>query len=154
MLTILSVGEDLSLLRTRAELLRKTGANVLSSTGLAADRFIAEWEFDAIVLCHSVRDEDARRIAKAARGRSVLTRILLLSPDRPPAVETADAVLNAAFDPGGLLRSVTQLLNARKSGPVDRPAQFDPGKKRPSSYPADIRAREAIVARFERRRAG
>lgn len=157
MLTILSVGEDSHLLRTRAEVLRRTGADVLSSTGAAADRFILQWEFDVIVLCHSMQERDVKRIAQAAQARSAKTRILLISPDGFSTVEIANIVRVAAtFDPGGLLRSVSELLNPENGDGHKQPAatvaRLDPSKK-PGKLSGGYYDAENMIAPFEKHRA-
>lgn len=160
MLTILAVGEDFDLLKTRADILRKTGANVLCSSGAAAIKFISEWEFDLVVLSHSVRQEDAEQIADVAHRSGSKTQVLLLVSGREQDKEFNQIPLDGRsfVDPACLLRSVTQLL--ARQGKHRRP-EMPPKKqnisivirKKPASFPADIAARRKLTAQFEDRRA-
>ena len=164
MVTILSVGEDFDLLKTRAEVLRRTGANVVCSTGAAALKFIAEWEFDLIVLCHSVQQRDALPITEAAHANGSKTLVLsLVSETAGMSQEQQYAGVNcdakAFVEPDCLIRSVSELLNRQtRYGPAqifaDRQSKSHPRRKRPESCPADIAARKALLVRFEHLRAG
>lgn len=169
MLTILAVGEDTALLRTRAEVLRKTGANVLCSSGDSALKFITEWEFDLIVLGHSVPQQDAERISEAAHRKGSKTLVLLLVSDRMHEQEYDGINLDGRsfVEPDCLVRSASELL-ARQSkrrpieipqvrqinSPSARKINFSSAKKKPESYPADIAARRALNAPIQHRRAG
>lgn len=153
MFTILAVGEDFELLKTRAEVLRKTGANVVCSSGTAAMKFISEWEFDLIVLCHSVRQGEAAKIVEAAHSQGSKTLVLQMVSSTVAERQYAGIDAKAFVDPGCLIRSATELLNqqVRHAGvDVVRKEQFNspPIRKRPQSFPADIAARMALMARL------
>ncbi|WP_348270088.1 hypothetical protein P8936_06730 [Edaphobacter paludis] len=163
MLTILAVGEDTGLLKTRAEVLRKTGANVLCCSGEAALKYINEWEFDLIVLGHTVRRHHVEQISEAAHRHGAKTLVLLLISDKVREQEPKGHNIDAKSfaEPGCLVRSASDLL-ARQVGrrPVQTSA-FKPiassvtlASKKPASQPADIAARRALIGSFERRRAG
>jgi CheY-like chemotaxis protein len=160
MLTILAVGEDFDLLGTRAEVLRKTGANVVCSTGAAALKFIAEWEFDLVVLGHSVRQQDAERISAAAHHQGSKTLVLLLvsDPIREREYDNIDLDAKSFVDPDYLLRSAVTLLGRQKVRPYDAAPRTQtissPAQKKPASYPADISVRRALIKQFENSRAG
>jgi DNA-binding NtrC family response regulator len=170
LLTILAVGEDTGLLKTRAEVLRKTGANVLCSSGAAALKYITEWEFDLIVLGHSVSQMNAERISEAAHRKGSKTLVMLLVSDRVGEQEYDGISLDGRsfVEPDCLIRSASDLL-ARKTTrvPVEmssvsrikfplagrKPANLLVRKK-PESYPADIAARRALLEPIEHRKAG
>jgi CheY-like chemotaxis protein len=160
MLTILAVGDDFDLLMTRAEILRQTGANVLCSSGVAALKFIAEWEFDLVVLGHSVRQQDAERISEAAHRQGSKTLVLLLVSDRMREREYDGIRLDARSfpDPDCLIRSAVELLERQVSAPSDMNPKSQksssPPRKRPASYPADISIRRTLVEQYEGRKAG
>ncbi|HUZ94224.1 MAG TPA: hypothetical protein VMU57_04860 [Edaphobacter sp.] len=161
MLTILAVGEDFDLLRTRAEVLRKTGANVLCSSGVAALKFIAEWEFDLVVLGHSVRQQDAERITEAAHRDGSRTLVLLLVSDQRHEHEYDGIALDAKSfaDPACLVRSAIELLELQQSRHQSEAASSGPWnvpvvKKKPASYPADISLRRTLIKQFENSKAG
>jgi CheY-like chemotaxis protein len=164
LLTILAVGEDIHLLRTRADVLRKTGANVLCSSGGAALKFIAEWEFDLIVLGHSVRHHDAKQITDAAHRPGSKTLVLLLISDRAREHKYDGIHFDGRsfVEPDCLIRSVSELLgryeDRRLTGMPRRKtiisSSSSSARKKPASFPADIAARRALLEQFENRRAG
>jgi CheY-like chemotaxis protein len=160
MVTILSVGEDFDLLKTCAEVLRGTGANVVCSSGTTALKFIAEWEFDLIVLCHSVCRSDALPITESAHARGSKTLVLSLVSETAEEQQDAGVDYDAkAFgEPDCLIRSISELLNRQKFGPAktfaDGQSRSNQRRKRPESCPADIAARRALLIRFGHLRAG
>lgn len=161
MLTVLAVGEDFDLLRTRADVLRQTGANVLCSTGAAALKFIAEWEFDLVVLGHLVRQPDAERISEAAHryGSKTLVLLLVADPIREHEYDGINFDARSFVDPACLIRSATALLELQqrrhRSKMASRATSNAPvGKKKPASYPADIALRRALIKQFENSKAG
>lgn len=155
------MGEDFDLLKTRAEILRRTGANVLCSSGAAAMKFIAEWEFDVIVLGHSVSELDAIRITAAAHQPRSKTLVLLLvsGETQGQTFEELNVDGRSFVEPGCLIRSVTQLLERQQSlrlseAVLKRPTNPPLIKKRPASLPADISLRRRQIIQLESRRAG
>lgn len=160
MLTILAVGEDFDLLKTRAEVLRRTGANVLCSSGAAAIKYISEWEFDLVVLGHSLRQHDAERITDAAHRSGSKTQVLLLVSGREQEHEFDQIDLDGRsfVEPDCLIRSATELLARQgKHHSTEKPPEKQNislvTRKKPASYPADTAARRALTAQFENRRA-
>lgn len=160
MLTILAVGEDADLLGTRANVLCKTGANVLCSTGAAALKYIAEWEFDLVVLCHSVRQHDVEQITEAAHRRGAKTLVLLMVSGgmREPEFAGVNFDARSFVEPDCLIRSAVELLSRHQGhSPMEvrqekSKVTISP-KKRPANYPAEIKARKALIANLENRRA-
>lgn len=163
MLTILSVGEDFELLKTRAEVLRKTGANVLCSCGAAALKFMAEWEFDLVVIGHSVRPRDAKRISEAAHRPGSRTQVLLMVPEGggERVFDGVHVDARCPIQPAPLVEAAAALLarhqrprSTHMTLPVRRNAAQPPARKKPESFPADITARRALIAHYENRKAG
>jgi CheY-like chemotaxis protein len=158
MLTILAVGEDSQLLRSRAGVLRRSGANVVCSTGAAALKLIADWEFNLIVLCHSVTTSDAAQITTAAHSTGSKTLVLLLVAEavREQSYEGIHFDDRSFIEPDCLIRSATELLNRHtKHGPPQKPSAVKvtlPSFTKPASVPAEIATRKAIVAQFWRKR--
>ena len=160
MLTILAVGEDTGLLKTRAEVLRRTGANVLCCSGAAALKYITEWEFDLIVLGLTVRQQDADQISEAAHRNGAKTLVLLLITDKVREEEYKSVNIDAKSfaEPGCLVRSATELLAGRGGRrlvhmPSVKPTASHLTGKKPASEPAEIAARQSLKGSFERRRA-
>ncbi len=150
--TILAVGEDAQLLKTRAEVLRETGANVLCSRGASALTFINEWEFDLIVLCHSVEERHAKQIAETANkeGSKTLTLLLVSEVMRDKQYDGIEFDARTFVDPDCLIRSVDELLNRHERHGAaqmlqDRQIKLLTDRKRPTNYPADIAARRAFL---------
>jgi hypothetical protein len=168
LLTILAVGEDFELLKTRAEVLRKTGANVLCSCGAAAMKFMSEWEFDLVVIGHSVRPLYAQRITELAHRKGSKTQVLLLMPEggRDHELDGVHADARSPIAPGTMVQSASALLARHQRPrsthpapatwtlPVRRNAAQPPARKKPESFPADITARRALIAHYENRKAG
>jgi CheY-like chemotaxis protein len=109
---ILAVGEDSSLLATRAALLNTTGASVTccNSRGFASvhDADL----FDLAILCHSLEHAARRAITREIHRRSPLTFILLLASedDLPDSMAcNADAIL-VSPQPDQLLRTTAALM--------------------------------------------
>lgn len=168
MLTILAVGEDFELLKTRAEVLRKTGANVLCSCGAAALKFMSEWEFDLVVIGHSVRPLDAKRITETAHRPGSKSQVLLLVPEswHEHEFDAVHADARSLATPASLVQSASALLtrqqrprsapvpSALRTLPVRRTSSQPSTRKKPESFPADITARRALIAHYGNRKAG
>lgn len=75
---ILLVGEDVRLLETRAEVLKKTGADVVYCIGSKVFKVIASELPNLIVLCHSLTEQEAEAIADEVHACCPKTRVLLV----------------------------------------------------------------------------
>lgn len=97
----------------RSIVLGKTGANIVGSRGAGALKFIAEWNFNVIVLCHSVRPEDARKITDAAHSDGSKTLVLLLVSEavREQSYDGISFDARSFVQQDCLVRSTTDLLN-------------------------------------------
>jgi len=78
MSTILSVGEDVSLLYIREMVLAASGASVTTVKPSKALLLLSEAAFDLVVFCHSVRECDLQRIYAASRACAYPPKTLLL----------------------------------------------------------------------------
>ncbi|WP_263411542.1 DNA-binding transcriptional response regulator [Terriglobus tenax] len=108
---ILSIGSDPVLLKTRASLLRQTGAEVASAEPAKAVGELAQKRYDLAVLCHSLRQEDATSIASAIRAACNGCKILMLSRD--PVEGVVDGMERcSAHRPEQLLRTVRRLTQS------------------------------------------
>jgi hypothetical protein len=112
---ILLAGQDFCLLETRAAVLRKTGAEVVSCGGPAGPQIVnvvASQMPELLVLCHSLLHEEAEKIADKVHACCPKTRVLLVvSPliaDRPSRDTKFDAT--CLPEPKDLIRCVTELL--------------------------------------------
>jgi hypothetical protein len=81
MFRILSVGNDRTLLESRAALLRYTGAEVDSVDVQAARSTAMFRKYDLLILCQSVSMLDADELSEICRFRCRETKVLLLGAD-------------------------------------------------------------------------
>lgn len=97
--TILCLGEDPDLLGTRAMLLESLGADVRRATSIAeALEKVAGEQFDLIVLCHSLRQNDAVAICDAVRERKPPPLILKITRSFGFEEERAQLLCDAIVD--------------------------------------------------------
>ena len=110
--TILSVGIDLDLLRTRQMVLELTGASVTSVEPEQALSILRSRQFDVVVLCHGISCQDASAICRLACDRSASTSIVLLGHNcglaSGPAHRTL--VLSPSVHPALLVEAAQGLL--------------------------------------------
>jgi hypothetical protein len=116
MLKIVLVGQDIRLLETRAEVLRKTGADVVYCVGCQALNIVASEMPNLLVLCHSIVPEEAEAIADRVRTHYPKTRVLLvLSPmtaEGPYPYQDAKFDAKSLAEPAQLVERATELLQA------------------------------------------
>ena len=112
MQNILLVGQDPRLLSTRAEVLKKTGANITCCGALEAYKFVGSRSLDLVVLCHTLAVEESESIAERAHRHSQRPRILLVISDLNRERSYRDAKFDATSlpDPTGLIARATELL--------------------------------------------
>ncbi len=109
---ILLVGADEMLLQTRAEVLRKTGSEVISSNAASAFATQTDRECDLVILCHSLSGGQSASLAEVIHERWPKTRILLVRTQR----DWLDSEVAAAVDgvsspePGHLVETTIELL--------------------------------------------
>jgi DNA-binding NarL/FixJ family response regulator len=124
MATILLIGEDEMLLYTRAAVLRKTGAEVLSCDSQRAIETQADCRCELVVLCHSVSEARSASLAAAIRERWPETAILQVTSDQrvsgPPAGKALDA--RCSWEPERLIRVTAELLQQSQGTPVGQAA--------------------------------
>jgi len=101
---ILSAGRDLDLLKFRSAFLRKRGFQVVTaSDSPELINKLFSGDFDLVLLCDSLREEDLRRATGLIKLYTPSTPVILISsiegrqypygdltvPNRPAAIETA-----------------------------------------------------------------
>ncbi len=113
--SILCVGDDPELLRTRAEVLRGAGAVVEGLPSRNALSALRQERFDVVVVCHSVKGTDAERIYEAAHAGYAQTVVVRVMPfwigDPANSRNSFDAVVLA--EPAMQARMVRALLQRR-----------------------------------------
>ena len=116
--TILCVGEDATLLGTRAMLLKSLGAEVKQATSIAkALEQVGGENFDLIVLCHSWKQSDAVAICDAVRERKPPPLILKITKSFGFEEERAQLWCDAIVDahPATLTDCARELLLRRSA---------------------------------------
>ena len=114
--TILLVGADQTLLRTRAAVLRKTGCNTVCATANSALLLQEEYRCEIIVLCHTVPDTVGVALLRVLRERWPQTRILQIVPQQELQTRSAAALADAVSyaDPTRLVLRANELLERTK----------------------------------------
>jgi DNA-binding response OmpR family regulator len=94
MMFILSIGSDPDVLTRRSSVLAETGYAIVSVTDLrkAAEK-IANEEFDVLLVCNSLAEEDCRQLVNMSRRHRPFMRVVLL-----PEGSTDDDVRRLIFD--------------------------------------------------------
>ena len=111
---VLLVGMNEPLLRSRAAVLAKTGAEVVVSPPEEITSTGKRGQVDLLVMCHSIRAEHREAVAAAWRKHWPRLRILQLVRNESEAAfpgRHADAVA-VSLDPGALLERSRRLLKA------------------------------------------
>jgi hypothetical protein len=109
---IVLAGQDVHLLDTRAEVLKKIGSDVVCCVG-SKTIDVVEFEMpDLLVLCHTLAHEEAEAIAERVYACCPKTRVLLVVSqviaDRPYRNAKFDAT--SMPDPAHLVARSTELL--------------------------------------------
>jgi hypothetical protein len=114
---ILSVGADPSLLYTRDLVLQSTGASVRSAAFTQAMLLLRDYEFNVLILCHSLNEREVGLLCKYAHRTPVSTKVLLIESVGPIPYPEAWIDCRFAFEGGPrmLLQAVSHLLDASLS---------------------------------------
>jgi len=117
MAAILLIGEDSVLLRTRAAVLRKTGAQIETSDPRSALVTQSEKQCDLVLLCHSLSEARAASLAMSIRKQWPRTKILQVSSDRVLSESVATTMADAicSWEPERLIGRTVEMLNAATS---------------------------------------
>src|SRR5688572_6580104 len=92
---LLSGGHDTLLMATRSEILRQEGYSVVQATtctDLVAKFFAGD--FDLVILCHTIREEERRRTTALIRKHSPSTPVLILAATEAEYWPYADATVS------------------------------------------------------------
>ena len=109
---IVLAGQDLHLLETRAEVLKKTGADVVYCGVSQAFDLVKRETPDMLVLCHTLAREEAEGIAKRVHACCPKTRFLLVVSQVIADEPNPDGMFDATSlpDPAGLVARATEVL--------------------------------------------
>ena len=114
--SILCVGGDIQLLETRAVVLRQTGAEVRCAPSSKALAALESQPFDLVVLCHSVKSDEARQIYETAHRRLPSAQVLRLTRVDALAPETVCADKVVSTNPASVVQCATELLHRQGNG--------------------------------------
>lgn len=78
-ITILCAGRDVHVMEARSKALTAAGFNVVCSHGDEFMEKLFEGNFDAIILCHSLREEERRRLAGIIKSYHQATPVVVVS---------------------------------------------------------------------------
>jgi hypothetical protein len=100
------------LLRTRAAVLSKIGAEIVCSNSASALAVQADRECDVVVLCHSLREEVCAALAESLHEHWPKTRVLLVVTEREwgTADEWAAVDGTSSTEPDRLICRTAELL--------------------------------------------
>ena len=104
-LSILHVGSYSPLVEARTRILATLGFEVVSACSASeALALLAASDFDAVILCHSLDQQDLRSIADAVHHQSRRTPVILVAGYR------LDAILDAVEDADAVVEPLPQAL--------------------------------------------
>ncbi len=118
---VLLIGEDDTLLGTRAAVLRTTGTETVSTSAGGALGKLAERACDLVVLCHSLTAETCAGLTEAIQAGWPGTRILRVTSDRAWGWADADGEMNTvtSAEPERLVEKTRELLQRGDVGRRD-----------------------------------
>ena len=138
---ILVAGQDIHLLGTRAAVLARTGADVISCIGSKTVGTVKSERPDLLVLCHSLlSDNDAGAIADEIRACCQATKILMVLSELGSDLPVQDAKFDAICPPNPerLIVLAIELLGVRGPHPK-RAMKRDESEPRKSGLGEDYR---------------
>jgi hypothetical protein len=110
---IVLAGQDVHLLETRAEVLKKTGAEIVSCIGIDTLKVVASEMPALLVLCHSIAHDEAELITEKVRVCCPKTKVLLVAWQVIAERQHQDAKFDATTlsEPSRLVAGATELLH-------------------------------------------
>jgi DNA-binding response OmpR family regulator len=112
---VLMIGQDRSLIETRAGVLRLAGYTVVPSLPKhAVNKFLAG-DFDLVLLCHSIPQEDRERVAHKIREHTSRTPIISVTFALDQKDSFTDATIHS--DPNQLIAGLHAVLNQMGNNP-------------------------------------
>ena len=128
--TILLIGADEMLLKTRAAVLSRTDSEVVTSDARSALAIQQVRNCELVILCHSLEPQVCTTLAKLIRGSWPRTRILQLVAERTWGEWEASAAVDGTSspEPECLIGRTTELL-----------------RRVPSLEPGEIAVRGGVV---------
>lgn len=121
--SILSVGQNTSILAFRESALRTAGCLVRSATPVEAQELLGLHSFQIGIFCHTLSHEQAVRLACAAHQHSPATKLLLLVNERARGFEGMlfDDSVEAIAGPEALLVRLKRLMDEDSEAAGSKP---------------------------------
>jgi DNA-binding NtrC family response regulator len=110
---VLLIGDDLDLLNTRRMVLESAGHQVRCLPSCKTCEGSLNPGIDLVVLCHSIKGVDVKRIVAALRRCDPHIPLLLLVNAESSWSERLDGIATSIWYPEVLLEAVAQLTSAR-----------------------------------------
>src|ERR671937_172973 len=109
---LLSVGTDRTLLDLRTSVLRQAGYSVKTvTTAEEAYRLVMGRDFDAVIICHSLPEEERHRLMLTIRAAKPSTRVMVVDSSAYRArSELVDESMYNLDGPEQLLAHVARML--------------------------------------------
>jgi DNA-binding response OmpR family regulator len=113
MVTILAIGQDPGLLSSRAAVLRKSKADVITADLVDAVAALKNQRFDLVVLCHTLSTEEMMDLGRAAHRLQNGVRVLQVVSDTEPYQQdySVDADDVSPSNPARLVDKVIDMLH-------------------------------------------
>jgi CheY-like chemotaxis protein len=109
---ILSAGRDTELLKQRNAALAAEGYHVASAAGsYEIVEKMLNGDFDLVLLCHSIPDDDRRRLADIINSYTPSTPVILISDDDQPQFDPVPRAVKCA--PEQIMSTVRNSLSPR-----------------------------------------
>ena len=105
--SILVLGNDLTLLETRASVLKTAGYNVEASR--AGEEMPSMRAVDLLIVCHTLSEAERTAVLRTASAQHPPTNTLCLTPTKG-SLEGVVNLFNSYDGPGRLLETVEKLL--------------------------------------------
>jgi CheY-like chemotaxis protein len=113
---VLNVGRDSPLLDTRAMLLRSAGYIVESTPSMAdAIHRFRTGDFDLVILCHSIPEQDRQRLIDLIREEGSSTPVIFISSTAAPPTPRFAVLSVDNHHPAALLSAIRELLSQKQS---------------------------------------
>ena len=108
---ILIVGHDPLLVETRSAILQNSGLRAIGASSAAeAARISRREEFDALVLCHELSQQDKQMVMQEARRRKPRSKVIALYSITPSEASGADLAVDSHDGPEAFLEAVHSIL--------------------------------------------
>jgi DNA-binding response OmpR family regulator len=112
---LLSVGADPELMKIRSLILLNAGYAVRDATSVRqALKVFEAGDFDLVLICHSIREQERLQLIEAIRVTSSSAKIIVIRQTTANSAVLADETVHSLDGPEALLNAVAHTLAARR----------------------------------------